>query len=208
LCNSNEIYSIIVQLPLDNEAEIELNSIYEMIPWYKDVDGFNPTNLSRLIDCNKNEKDKFMIPCTPMGIKTLLDSINFNYSGCDAVVLGKSRIVGLPMLHLLLNSGCTVTSCHSKTKDLPSKLKTADLVIVAIGKANQIKGEWLKKGCTVIDVGINFDSEKKIVGDVDFEEAKKIAKFLTPVPGGIGQLTIAMLAKNLLKSFKQNIIHR
>lgn len=186
---SKEVHGILVQLPLPKQINEE--EILEEISPSKDVDGFHPYNVGRLMIGNP-----VLQPCTPYGVMRLLDSTGVDLSGKDAVVVGRSNIVGKPMAMMLLKRNATVTVCHSKTKDLVERVKKADILVAAIGRAEFIKGEWVKEGAIVIDVGMNRTMEGKLVGDVDFEGASERASFITPVPGGVGPMTIAMLLKN------------
>lgn len=185
------IDGILVQLPLPSHIRSEL--VLERIAPHKDVDGFHAYNMGKLMQGQKGLR-----PCTPHGIMTLLAHTKIDLKGCQACVVGASRIVGRPMAIELLNAGATVTICHRFTKDLPNQLAQADLVVVGIGQAQFIKGEWIKKGAVVIDVGTNHLENGKLVGDVDFESAKERAGFITPVPGGVGPMTVATLLANTL----------
>lgn len=197
LNNNPQVHGILVQLPLPkhiNEAAV-INAIAPE----KDVDGFNIINVGKLATGG----DGF-VPCTPLGCLLLLKDVVGDLSGKHAVVIGRSNIVGKPMAALLLKESCTVTIAHSKTKDLPELLKTADIVVAAVGKANFVKGEWLKLGAVVIDVGINrvtlADGKTKLVGDVDFVSCQGVASAITPVPGGVGPMTIACLLENTYRA--------
>ena len=190
--NDNEtVNGILVQLPLPQH--INPNHVLERIQPKKDVDGFHPYNLGRLAVGRPALR-----PCTPKGVMTLLASTKVNLQGLDAVIIGASNIVGKPMALELLMQNCTVTVCHIYTKDIIPYIKKADLVIAAAGVPHLIKGEWIKKGAIVIDVGINRLPDGKIVGDVEFEVAKKHASWITPVPGGVGPMTVATLMENTL----------
>ena len=180
---------ILVQLPLPKHIDTDL--ILSSILPSKDVDGFHPLNMGLLLKKSKNA----FIPCTPKGIIKLLHSIKENLSGLNAVIVGRSQIVGLPIANLLLNENCTVTVTHSKTKDLPAICKTADILVVAVGKTEFITKDYIKKGAIVIDVGINRTANG-LKGDVNFDDAINIASYTTPVPGGVGPMTIAMLLEN------------
>lgn len=193
----NNVHGILVQLPLP--AHINESKILLAIAPHKDVDGFHPENIGKLLLGQKAPK-----PCTPAGIIELLDRINFDCAGKKAVVLGRSNIVGKPVAVMLLEKHATVTICHSQTKNLKDEVARADVLVAAIGKPNFIKGEWIKKGAVVIDVGINRLDNGKITGDVDFESASKNASAITPVPGGVGPMTIAMLIKNTVESAKSS----
>ncbi len=193
LNNDNEIDGILVQLPLPEGLDSE--TILERITPHKDVDGFHPYNIGRLA-----QRMPALRPCTPKGIITLLDSTGVNYKGMDAVVVGASNIVGRPMSLELLLAGCTTTVCHKFTKNLEEHVRRADLVVVAVGKAEFIPGEWIKKGALVIDVGINRLESGKLVGDVAYDVASQNASFITPVPGGVGPMTVASLIENTLEA--------
>ena len=196
-----KVHGILVQLPLP--AHIEENAVIRAIPPHKDVDGFHPENLGRL---GLKGEEALFAPCTPAGVLELLMRAEVPVSGARAVVLGRSKIVGLPAALLLLRNDATVTICHSRTKDLPAVTKEADILIAAIGRANFVTAEMVKPGAAVIDVGVNRveDSSKKrgyrLVGDCDFEAVAEVAGCLTPVPGGVGPMTIAMLMKNTLRA--------
>lgn len=188
-----QVHGILVQLPLPKQ--IDEAAVIAAIDPKKDVDGFHPVNVGRF----SGGQDGF-VPCTPLGCMRLLRETAGNLSGKHAVVIGRSNIVGKPMAQLLLNADCTVTIAHSKTQDLPNLLKTADIVVAAAGRPNMVKGSWLKPGATVIDVGINRLADKKLVGDVDYASCLGIAGAITPVPGGVGPMTIACLLENTLKA--------
>lgn len=192
----DSIDGILVQLPLPKH--INTNEILRKIDPKKDVDGFCAQNIGALV----SGLDGF-VPCTPLGIMELLKQYNINPQGLNALVIGRSNIVGKPMAALLLNAGATITIAHSKTKNLADLSKNADLIIAAIGKANFIKPEMVKEGAIIIDVGINRLENGKLVGDCDFENLKDKCDFITPVPGGVGPMTIAMLLSNTLKSAKE-----
>lgn len=204
LANDTKIHGILVQLPLPSRIDEE--RILNTIPLEKDVDGFHPVNIGRLA---QKGRQPLFTPCTPSGIIYLLKKYSTNLEGKRAVVIGRSNIVGMPVSLLLLRENATVTICHSRTKNLPLIAKEADILVAAIGKPEMVKGDWIKTGAVVIDVGVNKveDSSKKrgyrLVGDVDFEEAIEIASAITPVPGGVGPLTIAMLMKNTLTAAKR-----
>lgn len=188
-----DVDGILVQLPLPPHIDAEL--VIERIAPDKDVDGFHPYNVGRL-----TVQMPTLRPCTPRGSMTLLESTGVELKGLDAVVVGASNIVGRPMALELLMAGCTVTVCHSKTRDLPDKLSRADIVVAAVGRPEMIKGEWLKEGVIVIDVGINRLENGKLVGDVDYESAREKASWITPVPGGVGPMTRATLLQNTIDS--------
>ena len=200
------VHGILVQLPLPDGFDERI--VTEAINVQKDVDGFHSVNIGQLA---KKDTEPLFLPCTPKGIMELLNSITYDLRGKRAVVVGRSNIVGMPIAHLLQNKDATVTVCHSKTINIESIVKDADLLVVAIGKPNMIKGEWLKPGVVVIDVGTNAvsDSSKKSgvrwVGDVDFEGASKVASYITPVPGGVGPMTVAMLLDNTIISAQRFI---
>ncbi len=192
----DEIDGILVQLPLPAHIDSEL--ILERIIPHKDVDGFHPYNIGRLA-----QRNPALRPCTPKGIMTLIKSTGIDTHGLDATIVGASNIVGRPMTLELLLAGCTTTTCHRFTKDLEQKVRGADLVIVAVGKAGFIPGEWIKPGAIVIDVGINRLDDGRLVGDVQFDSAKNNAAFITPVPGGVGPMTVASLIENTLIAAKE-----
>ena len=194
LNNDPEVSGILVQLPLPKHINKEkiINAIHPK----KDVDGFNPINVGNLASGYDA-----IIPCTPLGCLHLIKKIEKDLSGKHAVIIGRSNLNGKPMAQLLLRENCTVTIVHSKTKDLKAECQKADILVAAVGKANLVKGDWVKKDSIIIDVGIN-KVEEKIVGDVDFESVKEKVKAITPVPGGVGPMTIACLLKNTLECFK------
>lgn len=196
LNNDDSIHGILVQLPLPDH--IDENLVISAIDPTKDVDGFHPENVGKMII-----GQKAFLSCTPYGIIKLLERTDTEISGKHAVIVGRSNIVGKPMGQLLLQRDATVTYCHSKTKDLASFTKQADILIVAIGKTKFITDEHIKEGAVVIDVGMNRDENGKLCGDVDFESAKTKASAITPVPGGVGPMTITMLLKNTLHSAEQ-----
>lgn len=195
LNNDATIHGILVQLPLPKHLHEEevLNAISPL----KDVDGFHPVNIGQL-----SIGKPYLIPCTPLGSLLLLqDKLGKDLSGKHAVIVGRSNIVGKPMMQLLLSQNCTVTIAHSRTKDVASLCREADIVVAAVGVPKLVKGDWIKKGAAVIDVGINRieeDGKTRLVGDVDFDEAVKNAAYITPVPGGVGPMTIACLLRNTL----------
>ncbi|ENJ1742144.1 bifunctional methylenetetrahydrofolate dehydrogenase/methenyltetrahydrofolate cyclohydrolase FolD [Vibrio parahaemolyticus] len=196
LNNDNEIDGILVQLPLP--AGIDTTHVIERIHPEKDVDGFHPYNVGRLA-----QRIPKLRSCTPKGIITLLDRYNIELRGKHAVVVGASNIVGRPMTLELLLAGCTTTTCHRFTKDLESHVRQADVVVVAVGKPNFIPGEWIKKGAVVVDVGINRLDSGKLVGDVEYDKARESASFITPVPGGVGPMTVASLIENTMLACEQ-----
>lgn len=195
------VHGILVQLPLPDHLNEE--AVLNAIGIDKDVDGFHPVNIGRL--SMKGRKPLF-VPCTPAGCMVLLEEAGAQFKGANAVVLGRSNIVGLPASMLLLHRDCTVTVCHSRTKDLPAVCREADILIAAVGRPNMVKRDWVKPGAYVIDVGINRvdDATRKsgyrLVGDVDFDGVKDVAGAITPVPGGVGPMTIAMLMRNTMRS--------
>ena len=199
LAVDDTVHGILVQLPLPKGLDEE--RVLNMIPLSKDVDGFHPVNIGRL--AQKGREPAFA-PCTPSGIIYLLKKTMGSLEGKNAVVIGRSNIVGMPVSLLLVRENATVTICHSRTKDLPAIAKKADILVAAIGRAEMVRGDWIKPGAVVIDVGVNRveDASKKrgyrLVGDVAFDEAIEVASAITPVPGGVGPLTIAMLMQNTL----------
>lgn len=201
LNDDKAVNGILVQLPLPSHLNEE--RVLQLISIEKDVDGFSPINIGRLA---QKGRDPLFVPCTPYGCIYLLEKVGVKIEGANAVVLGRSNIVGMPAALLLIGKNATVTVCHSRTKDLPSVVRQADILIAAIGKTQMVRGDWIKPGAAVIDVGINSipDATKKsghrLVGDVHFEEAKEVAGFITPVPGGVGPMTIAMLMANTLRA--------
>lgn len=197
--NKNEnVSGILVQLPLPKH--INNKKVIEAIDPKKDVDGFHPNNVGNLSSGYESS-----IPCTPLGCHLLIKNIETNLTGKRAVVLGRSNLNGKPMAQLLLRENCTVIITHSKTKNLKEECLNADILVVAVGIPKLVKGDWIKKGSIVIDVGIN-KTETGIVGDVDFDEASRFAKAITPVPGGVGPMTIACLLKNTIDCFKKSLI--
>jgi methylenetetrahydrofolate dehydrogenase (NADP+) / methenyltetrahydrofolate cyclohydrolase len=191
-----EVDGILVQLPLPDGLDAE--KVLERITPNKDVDGFHPYNVGRLA-----QRMPALRPCTPKGIITLLDSTGVQYRGMHAVVVGASNIVGRPMSLELLLAGCTTTVCHKFTQDLESHVRRADLVVIAVGKPEFIPGEWIKEGAIVIDVGINRLESGKLVGDIQYDIAEQNASFITPVPGGVGPMTVASLIENTLEACEQ-----
>ena len=194
LNNNSDVSGILVQLPLPKQIDKE--KIINTISPFKDVDGFHPINVGNL-----SSGYNAIVPCTPLGCLLLIKKIEKNLSGKHAVILGRSNLNGKPMAQLLLKENCTVTIVHSKTKNLKEECLKADILVAAVGVANLVKGDWVKKGSIVIDVGINKVGNK-IVGDVQFDEVKDKVKAITPVPGGVGPMTIACLLKNTLDCFK------
>ncbi len=195
LNKNKKVSGILVQLPLPKQ--INKQKVIETILPEKDVDGFHPINVGNLSSGYESK-----IPCTPLGCFLLLKEVEKNLSGKHAVIIGRSNLNGKPMAQLLLKENCTVTITHSKTKDLKSECTKADIIIAAAGKPQLVKGDWVKKNAIVIDVGIN-KTEQGIVGDVHFDEVSKVAKAITPVPGGVGPMTIACLLSNTVECFKR-----
>ena len=189
----DSVHGILVQLPLPDQ--IDESKVIESIAPSKDVDGFHPVNAGRLLIGEPG-----FIPCTPFGILKLLDYEKVELKGKHAVVVGRSNIVGKPVALLLLSRHATVTICHSRTQDLPGVVRSGDVVIAAVGKAEMVRGSWIKPGAVVIDVGINRLPDGRLVGDVAFEEARAVAGKITPVPGGVGPMTITMLLHNTLEA--------
>lgn len=191
----NDVHGILVQLPLPDHIDPE--TVIERITPSKDVDGFHPYNVGRL--ATRMTK---LAPCTPHGVMTMLSKTGIELRGLNAVVVGASNIVGVPMALELLNARATVTVCHSATKDLPKAVSEADLVVVGVGIPEMVKGEWIKPGAIVIDVGINRMEDGRLCGDVEFAAAQERASWITPVPGGVGPMTIATLLENTLQVAK------
>ncbi len=191
------ISGVLVQLPLPKH--INEKTILDAIDPKKDVDAFHPVNVGKIM-----VGDFDFVPCTPAGVMELIKESGIDVAGKDCVVVGRSNIVGKPQAMLLLHQNGTVTICHSRTADLAEKTRKADILVAAVGIPNFIKGDMIKPGAVVIDVGINRVADKKLVGDVDFEEAEKVAGAITPVPGGVGPMTIAMLMRNTLKAAELN----
>lgn len=187
------VHGILVQLPLPDS--IDETRVIESIDPAKDVDGFHPVNAGRLLTGNP-----VFVPCTPLGILRMLDRESVELEGAHAVVVGRSNIVGKPVALLLLSRHATVTICHSRTKDLPAVVRSADVVVAAVGKTEMIRGSWIAPGAVVIDVGINRRPDGTLAGDVAFDEAREVAGKITPVPGGVGPMTIAMLLHNTLEA--------
>ena len=206
LNNQINVNGILVQLPLP--IHINEQRVLDSIHPDKDADGFHPLNVGKLSIANHND-ESLLIPCTPYGCLIMLKCLDIDLSGKNAVVIGRSNIVGKPMAQLLLKESCTVTIAHSKTKNIEEICKNADIVVAAVGRPKMVKGDWIKKGAVVIDVGINRitveaegEIKNKLVGDVDFDEASKNASAITPVPGGVGPMTIACLLRNTTIAFK------
>ena len=195
LNDRKDINGILLQTPIPKGLNIQ--EAFNLIDYRKDVDGFNPINIGKLLtgqDC--------FISCTPFGIMKMFEEYNINLTGKNAVVIGRSNIVGKPMAQCLLNKNATVTICHSKTKNIGKITKNADIIVSAVGKINMVTKEMVKPGAVVIDVGMNRNEEGKLVGDVDFENVSKVSSYITPVPGGVGPMTIAMLLNNVVKATK------
>ena len=189
------IHGILVQLPLPDQIARDASEILNRIDPAKDVDGFHPVNVGRLVTGEDG-----LVPCTPAGCIRMLELADIPLDGKRAVVIGRSNIVGKPMLHLLLAKHATVTICHSHTENLAAITREADILVAAIGKPNFVTADMVKPGATVIDVGINRIAPKKLAGDVDFAAVKEVAGAITPVPGGVGLLTVAMLMQNVVKA--------
>jgi 5,10-methylene-tetrahydrofolate dehydrogenase/methenyl tetrahydrofolate cyclohydrolase len=195
------VNGILVQLPLPEGLDEE--QILKAISIEKDVDGFHPLNIGRLAQKGRNP---LFIPCTPAGVMFMLEQTLPSLEGLNAVVLGRSNIVGMPVALLLVRANATLTLCHSRTRDLPEVVRRADVLVAAIGKAEMVRGDWVKPGAVVIDVGINHVADAsrargyRLVGDVAFDEVKEVAQAITPVPGGVGPMTVAMLLKNTLRA--------
>lgn len=196
-----DVHGILVQLPLP--APLDESRVLSRVSTAKDVDGFHPINIGRL--AMKGREPDF-VPATPAGVIRLLEAYYTSFAGANAVVLGRSNIVGMPVALLLTKKDCTVTICHSRTKNLPDVIRSADILVAAVGRARMVQGDWIKPGAIVIDVGTNRVSDptakdgSRLVGDVDFEAAQRTAGAITPVPGGVGPMTIAMLLENTCKA--------
>lgn len=193
LNNDESVNGILLQYPVPKQISLEKAAEYISIE--KDVDGFNPYNIGKLNMGNPN-----FIPCTPYGIMKLFEEYNINLEGKKAIIIGRSNVVGKPMALCLLNKNATVTVCHSKTKNLKEEVKNADIVIAACGKRKIVTKDMIKKDAVVIDVGTNRDDNGKLCGDVDFENVKDVASFITPNPGGVGPMTVAMLINNVIEA--------
>ncbi len=202
LNTNSEIHGILVQLPLPEQ--LNENLVTQSITPEKDVDGFHYENIGKL---TAGDTDKAFVPCTPAGCMLMIeDQLGRDLSGLNAVVVGRSNIVGKPMASLLLQANATVTICHSRTKDLPAVCREADILVAAVGRPAMVKGDWIKPGAVVIDVGINRVEEggkSKLTGDVDFAAATEVAAAVTPVPGGVGPMTIIMLMSNTLRAARR-----
>ncbi len=193
LNNDDHIHGILLQSPIP--AHLDINEAFKTINPEKDVDGFNPVNIGKLC----LNQDTF-VSCTPYGIMKMFEAYNIDLTGKNVTIIGRSNIVGKPLIQCCLNKNATVTVCHSKTKDLKEHTKNADVVISAIGKSKFVTEDMIKSGAVVIDVGTNRGEDGKITGDVDFENVSKKASYITPVPGGVGPMTIAMLMNNVIKA--------
>jgi len=196
LNHDDSVDGILVQLPLPKH--INEDKILDLIDPTKDVDGFHPSNVAKLLLGQKG-----LIPCTPKGMMVLLDEINYDLTGKEVVVVGRSNIVGKPVSLLCLHRNATVTIAHSRTVDLKKVCQRADVLIAAIGKAKFFNHEYIKEGAVVLDVGINRDENNKLCGDVNYQDVKDIVSYITPVPGGVGPMTIAMLLENTLQAYQQ-----
>ena len=196
LNNDKTVNGILLQSPIP--SNLDINEAFRTISSEKDVDGFNPVNVGKLV----LNQDTF-VSCTPYGIMKMFEDYDIDLTGKNMVILGRSNIVGKPLIHCCLNKNATVTSCHSKTQNLAQKAKEADILISAIGKANFVTADMVKDGAVVIDVGINRLNNGKITGDVDFESVKEKVSYITPVPGGVGPMTIAMLMNNVIKATRR-----
>jgi len=207
LGEDERVHGILVQLPLPGHIDEE--AVLNAVPLSKDVDGFHPLNIGALA---MKGRDAAFVPCTPNGVIELLDRTGTKIEGANAVVLGRSNIVGMPVSLLLVKRNATVTICHSRTKDLAKVTSGADILIAAIGRAHFVKADMIKPGATVIDVGTNMiddatrKSGRRLVGDVDYEAALEVAGAITPVPGGVGPMTIAMLLKNTIRSAERELV--
>ena len=195
------VHGILVQLPLPRA--ISEPAVLAAVSPDKDVDGFHPVNAGRLMAGEPGPR-----PCTPKGVIRMLDELDFDLAGAEAVVVGRSNIVGKPAAMLLLERHATVTVCHSRTRDLPGVCRRADVLVVAVGRPEMVRGDWIKEGAVVIDVGINRTQEGTLVGDVAYEEAAARASALTPVPGGVGPLTVAMVLQNTLEAAQRTVADR
>ena len=194
------IHGILVQLPLPDAIHAQEEEILNRIDPAKDVDGFHPVNVGRLVTGSQG-----LVPCTPAGCIRMLELADIPMDGKRAVIIGRSNIVGKPMLHLLMAKHATVTVCHSHTQNLPEITREADILVAAIGKPKFVTADMVKPGATVIDVGINRIAPKKLVGDVDFDAVKEVAGAITPVPGGVGLLTVAMLMQNVVEAAERQM---
>jgi methylenetetrahydrofolate dehydrogenase (NADP+) / methenyltetrahydrofolate cyclohydrolase len=201
LNQDERVNGILVQLPLPSGLDEE--RVLSTISIEKDVDGFHPLNIGRLA---QKGRDPLFIPCTPFGVMFMLEHLGVKLEGANAVVLGRSNIVGMPVALLMVRANATTTICHSRTRDLPGVCASADVLVAAVGRAQMVRGDWVKPGAVVIDVGINRIDDpshpkgSRLVGDVHFDEVKEVASAITPVPGGVGPMTIAMLLKNTVRA--------
>jgi len=198
LNKADHIHGILVQLPLPDH--ISEKKVIEMIDPDKDVDGFHPINIGRMMT-----GQEAFLPCTPFGIVEMIKSKNIEIEGKHVVIIGRSNIVGKPVGQLLLNENATVTYCHSRTKNMKEFTRSADILVVAVGKSHFIGKDHVKEGAVVIDVGVNRNDEGKLIGDVEFDRVKEVASYITPVPGGVGPMTITMLLNNTVLSAKRNV---
>lgn len=198
LNSDDSVHGILVQLPLP--AHIDTRRVIEAISPRKDVDGFHVVNAGALMTGAPQ-----LVPCTPLGVMTLLEHTGVPLRGAEAVIVGASNLVGKPQLHLLLQAGATVTLCNSKTRDLAAQTRRADVLVVAVGRPRMIRGDMIKPGAVVIDVGINRLADGKLTGDVDFDSAREVAGWITPVPGGVGPMTIAMLLQNTITAARAQL---
>lgn len=199
LNNKEEINGILLQSPISNHLDINL--AFKTIDYKKDVDGFNPLNIGKLV-LGQNT----FTPCTPLGIMRMLEEYNIKVEGANSVIIGRSNIVGKPLFQCLLNKNSTVTICHSKTKNISDITNRADILFVALGKSRFITANMVKEGVVIIDIGINRSDDGKISGDVDFEQVSKKASYITPVPGGVGPMTVTMLMHNVIKAAKEQAL--
>ncbi len=197
LNNDDSVHGILLQSPLPKHLDID--AAFREISPDKDVDGFNPVNVGKLC----LNQDGF-VSCTPYGVVKMLEEYNIPTEGANTVIIGRSNIVGKPLVQCMLNKNATVTVCHSKTKDIEKITQKADIIIAALGKPNFVKSDMVKEGSVIIDVGINRLDNGKIVGDIDFENVSQKASYITPVPGGVGPMTVAMLMSNVVKAAKKN----
>lgn len=197
LNNREDVHGILLQSPIPKHLDI--NKAFNKIDYTKDVDGFNPINVGKL-----SIGEECFISCTPYGIIKMLEEYKIDIQGKNAVIIGRSNIVGKPLIQCMLKKNATVTVCHSKTKNIEEITKNADIIIAALGKAKFVTADMVKEGAIIIDVGINRIEEGKLVGDVDFENVERKASYITPVPGGVGPMTIAMLMSNIVKASEDN----
>ena len=200
--SDRKVQGILVQFPLGDhlKKQVRCEELMEIVDWKKDIDGFHPLNMIHSISRSKISSNYYE-SCTPKAVMRLLKEMEINLKGADVVLIGKSRVVGLPLLHQLLAEGATVQACHKLSRNLRQKCREAEILIVAAGSAHLVKEDFIRPGAIVIDIGVNYDAEGRLIGgDVDYENGKKIAGYITPVPGGIGPLTIAALAENVLKA--------